>query len=59
MKALWSRPKDEVSEEEYKEFYQHISKDWNEPLETLRIKAERTFEYEALLFIPSKAGMDR
>ena len=32
MKALWSRPKDEVSEEEYKEFYQHISKDWNEPL---------------------------
>ncbi len=58
MKALWSRPKDEVSEEEYKEFYQHISKDWNEPLETLRIKAEGTFEYEALLFIPSKAGMD-
>lgn len=58
MKALWSRPKDEVTEEEYKEFYQHISKDWNEPLETLTVKAEGTFEYEALLFIPSKAPMD-
>lgn len=58
MKALWSRSKDEVSEEEYKEFYQHISKDWNEPLETLKVKAEGTFEYEALLFIPGKAGMD-
>lgn len=58
MKALWSRSKDEVSEDEYKEFYQHISKDWNEPLETLKVKAEGTFEYESLLFIPSKAGMD-
>ncbi|MBS2034053.1 molecular chaperone HtpG [bacterium] len=58
MKALWSRSKEEVSEEEYKEFYQHISKDWNEPLETLKVKAEGTFEYESLLFIPSKAGMD-
>ena len=58
MKALWSRPKDEVTTEEYKEFYQHISKDWNEPLETLTVKAEGTFEYESLLFIPSKAPMD-
>ncbi|MBT9583219.1 molecular chaperone HtpG [bacterium] len=58
MKALWSRPKEEVTEEEYREFYQHISKDWNEPLETLAIKAEGTFEYESLLFIPSKAPMD-
>lgn len=58
MKALWSRPKDEVTAEEYKEFYQHISKDWNEPLETLAVKAEGTFEYEALLFIPSRAPLD-
>lgn len=58
MKALWSRNKDEVTAEEYKEFYQHISKDWNEPLETLAVKAEGTFEYEALLFIPSKAPLD-
>jgi molecular chaperone HtpG len=58
MKALWSRPKEEVSQDEYREFYQHISKDWNEPLETLTVKAEGTFEYEALLFLPSKAPMD-
>jgi molecular chaperone HtpG len=58
MKALWSRPKEEVSEEEYKEFYRHISKDWNDPLETIKVKAEGTFEYESLLFIPSKAPLD-
>lgn len=58
MKALWSRPKDEVTPEEYREFYQHISKDWNEPLEVVTVKAEGTFEYEALLFLPSKAPMD-
>jgi molecular chaperone HtpG len=58
MKALWSRPKEEVTAEEYREFYRHISKDWNEPLETLTVKAEGTFEYEALLFIPERAPMD-
>lgn len=58
MKALWSRSKEEVSEEEYKEFYQHISKDWHEPLETITVKAEGTFEYEALIFVPSQAPFD-
>lgn len=58
MKALWSRPKEEVSEDEYREFYRHISKDWNDPLETIRVKAEGTFEYESLLFIPAKAPLD-
>lgn len=58
MKALWSRPKEEVTPEEYQEFYQHISKDWNEPLDIITVKAEGTFEYESLLFIPSKAPMD-
>jgi molecular chaperone HtpG len=58
MKALWARPSSEVSEDEYHEFYKHISHDWNNPLETIRMQAEGTFEYQALLFIPSQAPMD-
>nr|MDT0657816.1 molecular chaperone HtpG [Micromonospora sp. DSM 115978] len=58
MKALWARPKSEVSEEEYKEFYKHVSHDWTDPLEIIQMKAEGTFEYEALLFIPSQAPFD-
>jgi len=58
MKALWARPKDEVSDEEYHEFYRHVSHDWTDPLETISMKAEGTFEYEALLFLPSRAPFD-
>ncbi|MGH3968902.1 MAG: molecular chaperone HtpG, partial [Mycobacterium sp.] len=58
MKALWARPKDEVSEEEYKEFYKHIAHAWDEPLEVISMRAEGTFEYQALLFIPSHAPFD-
>src|SRR5246500_3814108 len=58
MKALWARPKDEVSDEEYKEFYKHIAHAWDDPLEVIAMKAEGTFEYEALLFIPSHAPFD-
>jgi len=58
MKALWARPRSEVKEEEYTEFYRHISHDWSDPLETIQMKAEGTFEYEALLFIPSRAPHD-
>ncbi|MBY6413099.1 molecular chaperone HtpG [Rhodococcus sp. BP-252] len=57
-KALWTRPKDEVSEDEYKEFYKHVSHAWDEPLEVIPFKAEGTFEYQALLFIPSQAPFD-
>ncbi len=57
-KALWTRPKDEVSEEEYKEFYKHVSHAWDEPLEVIPFKAEGTFEYQALLFLPSQAPFD-
>ncbi|MFC5289896.1 molecular chaperone HtpG [Actinokineospora guangxiensis] len=57
-KALWARPQSEVTEEEYAEFYRHVSHDWNKPLETISLKAEGTFEYQALLFIPSQAPMD-
>jgi len=58
MKALWARSKNEVKEDEYKEFYKHISHDWNDPLEIIRVQAEGTFEYQALLFIPSHAPLD-
>jgi molecular chaperone HtpG len=58
MKALWARPQSEVTEEEYAEFYKHVSHDWNGPLETIRMQAEGTFEYQALLFLPRQAPMD-
>ncbi|WP_343577110.1 molecular chaperone HtpG [Mycobacterium sp.] len=57
-KALWARPKDDVSDEEYKEFYKHIAHAWDEPLEVISMKAEGTFEYQALLFIPTRAPLD-
>lgn len=58
MKALWARSRDEVSDDEYHELYKHISHDWTDPLETLRMQAEGTFEYQALLFLPSRAPQD-
>ncbi|MGH4035064.1 molecular chaperone HtpG [Actinomycetota bacterium Odt1-20B] len=58
MKALWARPRSEVKDEEYREFYRHISHDWTDPLETIPMRAEGTFEYEALLFLPSRAPHD-
>jgi molecular chaperone HtpG len=58
MKAIWLRPKDEVSDEELQEFYKHVSHDWNEPMETIRAKIEGTLEYQLLLFIPSQAPFD-
>ena len=58
MKALWAKSKDEVSDEEYKEFYKHIAHAWDDPLEVIAMKGEGTFEYQALLFIPSHARFD-
>lgn len=57
-KALWTRPRSEVTDEEYAEFYRHVSHGWDEPLEVIPMKAEGTFEYQALLFIPSQAPFD-
>ena len=58
MKALWAKSRDEVSDDEYKEFYKHIAHAWDDPLEIIPMKAEGTFEYRALLFIPSRAPFD-
>ena len=58
MKALWAKSKDEVSDEEYSEFYKHIAHAWDDPLVVIPMKAEGNFEYQALLFIPSHAPFD-
>ncbi|MGZ4828914.1 MAG: molecular chaperone HtpG [Candidatus Angelobacter sp.] len=58
MKPIWTRSRSEVSESDYNDFYKHLAGDWTDPLKVLPLKAEGTFEYEALLFIPSQAPHD-
>jgi molecular chaperone HtpG len=58
MKPIWTRSRSEVSESDYNDFYKHLASDWTEPLKVVPLKAEGTFEYEALLFIPSQAPHD-
>ena len=57
-KALWLRPVSEITQEEYQEFYRHLSHDWAEPLKTIHYKAEGTMEFTALLYVPSQKPMD-
>lgn len=56
--ALWTRSKNEVSDEEYKEFYKHISHDFADPLIWSHNKVEGKQEYTSLLYVPSKAPWD-
>ena len=56
--ALWTRPKNEVSDQDYVEFYRHISGDLADPLSWVHSKIEGTYEYTLLLFIPSHAPFD-
>jgi molecular chaperone HtpG len=58
MKPIWTRPPSEVTQDEYKDFYRHVSHDWTEPLKVIPYKAEGRIEYQALLFIPSQAPYD-
>ena len=58
MKPIWNKRANEIKKEDYNEFYKHISHDWNEPLETIHVHAEGNTEYNALLYLPSKAGME-
>jgi molecular chaperone HtpG len=57
-KAIWTQSKSEVTDQEYEEFYKHLAHDWNPPLARLHVKLEGTTEYQALLYIPSKAPLD-
>ena len=56
--ALWTRNKAEITKDQYKDFYQHISHNFDEPWLTLHFKAEGNIEYTGLLFVPSNAPYD-
>ena len=56
--ALWSRPKAEISDKQYKEFYHHVGHAFDEPWLTLHNKAEGVIEYTSLLFVPSSKPFD-
>ncbi len=57
-KALWQRPRNEVTEEEYQSFYHHISHDFADALTYSHNKVEGALEYTSLLYLPSKAPFD-
>ena len=57
-KALWTRSRSEVSDDDYKEFYRHVSHDFNEPLSWSHNRVEGKHEYTSLLYIPANAPMD-
>ena len=56
--ALWTRPKNELNDSDYNEFYRHLSGDFTDPLAWVHAKIEGTYEYTLLLFIPSRAPYD-
>src|SRR6516162_10655002 len=56
--ALWARPKSELTEQDYKDFYRHVTGDFTDPLTWVHSKIEGTYEYTLLLFIPSRAPFD-
>lgn len=56
--ALWMRDKSDISDDEYKEFYKHISHDWTEPMEWSHNKVEGNTNYTSLLYVPKKAPFD-
>eukprot|EP00931_Biecheleriopsis_adriatica_P068563 TRINITY_DN424_c0_g1_i8.p1 TRINITY_DN424_c0_g1~~TRINITY_DN424_c0_g1_i8.p1 ORF type:complete len:810 (+),score=363.66 TRINITY_DN424_c0_g1_i8:69-2498(+) len=57
-KAIWLRPKEDVTEEEYTEFYKSISKDYLDPLAYTHFNAEGEIEFKSILFLPKKAPFD-
>jgi molecular chaperone HtpG len=57
-KALWTLPRTEIKDEEYKEFYQHLAHDFTEPLTWSHNKVEGKREYTSLLYIPGRAPFD-
>ncbi|SMF39673.1 molecular chaperone HtpG [Pseudobacteriovorax antillogorgiicola] len=57
-KAVWLKDPSQVSEEEYNEFYKHVTHDWSEPTERIYYKAEGAQEFTALMFIPSQQPFD-
>lgn len=58
MKPLWARPKGEIEDAQYNEFYRHLTHDWQAPLEVIHFRAEGTLEYTALMYVPGQRPMD-
>lgn len=56
--ALWTRPKNDISEEEYRQFYKHVAHDFDDPLTWLHHRVEGRQEYTALFYIPKRAPYD-
>ncbi|HEY0933608.1 MAG TPA: molecular chaperone HtpG [Trebonia sp.] len=56
--ALWTRPKAEISDQDYRAFYRHTADDFTDPLAWMHSKVEGTYEYTLLLFIPARAPYD-
>ncbi len=56
--ALWARSKNEISTEDYNEFYKHISHDFEDPLAYVHSRMEGNYEYTLLLYIPARAPFD-
>ncbi len=56
--ALWARPKNEITDEEYNEFYKHVGHDFQDPLCHVHSRVEGNVEYTSLLYVPSKAPFD-
>jgi molecular chaperone HtpG len=57
-KAMWTRPRNELKDEEYVEFYKHVSHDFEDPLSWSHNKVEGKLEYTGLLYVPSRAPFD-
>lgn len=58
MVALWKRPRKDVKDGEYEEFYRHLARDWEGPFESIPFSGEGQVEFKALLFIPRRTSMD-
>jgi molecular chaperone HtpG len=56
--ALWTRPRSEIGDEQYREFYKHLGHDWTDPLAWTHFKVEGTQELTGLLFVPAQAPFD-
>jgi molecular chaperone HtpG len=56
--ALWTRPKSDITDEQYEEFYKHVSHDWEKPLGWTHARVEGKQEYTELLYVPGKAPFD-